>query len=38
MAGKCSRGVTQEQARRALWDQVPARTHCKPDTELGVLE
>ncbi|MFF1400405.1 DUF6233 domain-containing protein [Streptomyces sp. NPDC058287] len=38
MAGKRSRGVTQEQARRALWDQVPACTHCKPDAELGILE
>lgn len=38
MAGKRSRGVTQEQARQALYEQVDACPHCRPDTELGVLE
>ncbi|MGW7083302.1 DUF6233 domain-containing protein [Streptomyces sp. NPDC054871] len=38
MAGKRSRGVTQDQARRALCEQVDACPHCRPDTELGVLE
>lgn len=38
MAGKRSRGITQEQARRALSDQVPACPHCRPDAELGILE
>ncbi|MFI8872521.1 DUF6233 domain-containing protein [Streptomyces sp. NPDC055243] len=38
MAGKRSRGVTQDQARQALYEQVDACPHCRPDTELGVLE
>jgi hypothetical protein len=38
MAGKRSRGVTQEQARQALHERVDACPHCRPDTELGVLE
>lgn len=38
MAGKRSRGVTQDQARRALHEQVDACPHCRPDTELGVLD
>ncbi|MEV0556177.1 DUF6233 domain-containing protein [Streptomyces sp. NPDC050597] len=38
MAGKRSRGVSQEQARYALAQGVDACTHCRPDTELGVLE
>ncbi|MFC8124670.1 DUF6233 domain-containing protein [Streptomyces sp. NPDC057302] len=38
MAGKRSRGVTQDQARRALYEGVDACPHCRPDTELGVLE
>ena len=38
MAGKRSRGITEEQARHALGDQVPACTHCRPDTELGLLD
>ncbi|MFD9075334.1 DUF6233 domain-containing protein [Streptomyces lasiicapitis] len=38
MAGKRSRGVTQDQARRALYERVDACPHCRPDTELGVLD
>lgn len=38
MAGKRSRGITQEQARTALYERVDACPHCRPDTELGVLE
>lgn len=38
MAGKRSRAVTQDQARRALYEQVAACPHCRPDAELGVLE
>lgn len=37
-AGKRSRGVTREDALRALADGVPACPHCRPDTELGMLE
>ncbi|MFE4682566.1 DUF6233 domain-containing protein [Streptomyces sp. NPDC056721] len=38
MAGKRSRGVDRDQALRGLTEGVPACTHCRPDTELGVLE
>lgn len=38
MAGKRSRGVTDDQARRALWEQVPPCPHCHPDGVLGVLD
>ncbi|WP_367038188.1 DUF6233 domain-containing protein [Streptomyces sp. Je 1-332] len=38
MAGKRSRGVTQDQARRALYERVEACPHCRPDTELGILD
>ncbi|MFD7776606.1 DUF6233 domain-containing protein [Streptomyces sp. NPDC059753] len=38
MAGKRSRGVERDQALRAVTEGVPACTHCRPDTELGVLE
>lgn len=38
MAGKRSRGVTREQALQALANGVDACTHCRPDTELGVLD
>jgi hypothetical protein len=31
-------GVTRDQAIDALRRQVPACTHCRPDTELGFLE
>jgi len=37
-AGKRSRGVTREQALRALADGVDACPQCRPDTELGVLD
>jgi hypothetical protein len=36
MAGKRSVGVTEDDARRALAAQVPACTHCSPDSALGV--
>ncbi|MFJ8827674.1 DUF6233 domain-containing protein [Streptomyces sp. NPDC102467] len=32
------RGVTQEQARQALGERVEACPHCRPDTDLGVLD
>jgi hypothetical protein len=38
MAGKRSRGVTYDQARQALHERVDACPHCRPDTELGVLD
>ncbi|MFE9432293.1 DUF6233 domain-containing protein [Streptomyces sp. NPDC006640] len=38
MKGKRSRGVNEDQARRALAEGVAACTHCRPDTDLGVLE
>jgi hypothetical protein len=31
-------GVSQAEALDALRQQVPACTHCRPDTELGILE
>ncbi|MFJ9760458.1 DUF6233 domain-containing protein [Streptomyces sp. NPDC101149] len=31
-------GVSRDQAFDALHRQVSARTHCRPDTELGFLE
>lgn len=37
MAGKRSRGVTRDQAMRALTDGIEACSHCRPDTELGIL-
>jgi hypothetical protein len=33
-----AKGITQDQARRALHERVDACPHCRPDTELGVLE
>lgn len=38
MAGKRSRGVARDQVLRALTEGVPACPHCRPDTELGVLD
>lgn len=38
MAGKRARGVDSDTARRALAGGVQACTHCRPDTELGILE
>ncbi|MCX4669957.1 DUF6233 domain-containing protein [Streptomyces sp. NBC_01381] len=38
-AGKRSKGVTREQAWRALSvDRVDSCPHCRPDATLGVLE
>ena len=36
-SGRC-RPVTREQAVDALRQQVTACTHCRPDTELGILD
>ncbi|MFD0034916.1 MULTISPECIES: DUF6233 domain-containing protein [Streptomyces] len=38
MAGKRSRGVERDQALRAVTEGVDACPHCRPDTELGILE
>lgn len=38
MSGKRVRGISRDEARRALADGVQACTHCRADTELGVLE
>ncbi|WP_268240556.1 DUF6233 domain-containing protein [Streptomyces albiflavescens] len=38
MAGKRSKGITEDQARRALYERVPACPHCNPDSILGVLD
>lgn len=38
MAGKRQRPVARDQALRALVDGVEACGHCRPDTELGVLD
>ncbi|MEU1275296.1 DUF6233 domain-containing protein [Streptomyces sp. NPDC005799] len=37
-AGKRGRGITREQAVRALVDGVKACPACRPDTALGVLD
>jgi hypothetical protein len=37
-AGKRSRPVSRDQAMRALVEGVEACTHCRADTELGVLD
>ncbi|MFD3579871.1 DUF6233 domain-containing protein [Streptomyces sp. NPDC058644] len=33
-----AKGITVDQARRALHERVDACPHCRPDTELGMLE
>ncbi|MCX4645876.1 MULTISPECIES: DUF6233 domain-containing protein [unclassified Streptomyces] len=38
MAGKRSRGVDRDQALRGMTEGVAACPHCRPDTELGVLD
>lgn len=38
MKGKRARGVDSDTARRALVGGVKACTHCRPDTELGILD
>ncbi|MFF4044983.1 DUF6233 domain-containing protein [Streptomyces sp. NPDC001816] len=38
MAGKRSKGVDSETVRRALAAGVKACTHCRPDSELGILD
>ncbi|MFE2297895.1 DUF6233 domain-containing protein [Streptomyces sp. NPDC059445] len=38
MAGKRSIGVDRDQARRALVEGVTPCTHCRPDSELGIVE
>jgi hypothetical protein len=37
-AGKRAKGITREQALRALADGIKACPHCNPDTALGFLE
>lgn len=37
-AGKRRQAITRDEARQYLVDGVRACTHCRPDTELGVLE
>jgi hypothetical protein len=36
--GKRSRGVDEAEARRRLAAGVPACPHCRPDSELGILD
>ncbi|MGW2935056.1 DUF6233 domain-containing protein [Streptomyces sp. NPDC001156] len=36
--GKRHRGINREQARRALAEGVDPCPHCRPDSELGVLD
>lgn len=36
MAGKRSAPIGEAQARQSLTEQVPACTHCRPDTALGI--
>ena len=38
MIGKRSRGVERDQALRGLAEGVDACSHCRPDTELGMLD
>lgn len=38
MAGTRARGVDSDTARRALAAGVQACTHCRPDSELGILD
>ncbi|WP_327577411.1 DUF6233 domain-containing protein [Streptomyces sp. NBC_00145] len=38
MAGKRSRGVEWDQVVRAVTEGVDACPHCRPDTELGILD
>ncbi|WP_327691665.1 DUF6233 domain-containing protein [Streptomyces sp. NBC_00461] len=38
MAGKRSRAISRDQARRALADGVKACGQCQPDTALGMLD
>ncbi|MFD9190306.1 DUF6233 domain-containing protein [Streptomyces phaeochromogenes] len=38
MVGKRRRPATREQAMRALLDGVAPCTHCRPDTELGLID
>ncbi|MDQ0605502.1 hypothetical protein QF037_009935 [Streptomyces canus] len=38
MAGKRSKGAAREQAVRALTEGVDPCPHCRPDTDLGILD
>lgn len=38
MAGKYVRPLARDQAVRALTDGIEACSHCRPDTELGVMD
>ncbi|MEV5645082.1 DUF6233 domain-containing protein [Streptomyces flaveolus] len=37
-AGKRSRGISRDEARRALVDGVQACGACRPDSDLGLLD
>ncbi|MFF4459443.1 DUF6233 domain-containing protein [Streptomyces mirabilis] len=38
MAGKRVRGILRDQALRAITGGVDACSHCRPDSELGILD
>ncbi|MGW3195189.1 DUF6233 domain-containing protein [Streptomyces sp. NPDC001118] len=38
MVGQRAKGVGSDTARRALASGVPACDHCRPDSELGILD
>lgn len=38
MAGKRVRGIPRDQALRAIAGGVDACSHCRPDSELGILD
>jgi hypothetical protein len=38
MAGKRSKGAARDQALRAITEGVTPCPHCRPDTELGLLD
>lgn len=38
MAGKRSKGAARDQALRALTEGITPCPHCRPDTELGLLD
>ncbi|MCX5357336.1 DUF6233 domain-containing protein [Streptomyces sp. NBC_00124] len=38
MAGKRSKGAVRDAALRALTDGIDACPHCRPDTQLGLLD
>ncbi|MFE0099870.1 DUF6233 domain-containing protein [Streptomyces sp. NPDC059009] len=38
MTGQRVKGISPDQAVRALTEGIEACTHCRPDSELGVLD